>query len=106
MSEHSEAPRPVTMNDLRRKLWLSFLETPLHAPLALAALAEALCKVEETTAKLGVHIAWTEHGEEKWRSMIEQLNDPDKILFTYSHVIPNFLDNALRPGASPLAKTA
>jgi homoserine O-succinyltransferase/O-acetyltransferase len=37
-----------------------------------------------------------EHGEEKWRSMIEQLNDPDKILSTYSHVIPNFLDDALR----------
>ena len=36
-----------------------------------------------------------EHGEEKWRSMIEQLNDPDKILWTYSHVIPNFLDYAL-----------
>jgi GMP synthase-like glutamine amidotransferase len=37
-----------------------------------------------------------EHGEEKWRSMIEQLNDPDKILWTYSHVIPNFLDYALK----------
>ena len=31
------------------------------------------------------------HGFEKWQSMIEQLNDPDKILYTYSHVIPNFL---------------
>jgi homoserine O-succinyltransferase len=37
-----------------------------------------------------------EHGEEKWRSMIGQLNDPDKILSTHSHVIPNFLDQALR----------
>jgi homoserine O-succinyltransferase len=37
----------------------------------------------------------SEHGEEKWRSMIEQLNDPDKIRWTYSHVIPNFLDYAL-----------
>ena len=36
------------------------------------------------------------YGEEKWRSMIEQLNDPDKILWTYSHVIPNFLDYALK----------
>lgn len=35
------------------------------------------------------------HGEEKWRSMIEQLNDPDKILWTYSHVIPNFLNIAV-----------
>ncbi len=37
-----------------------------------------------------------EHGQEKWRSMIEQLDDPDKIRYTYSHVIPNFLDLALR----------
>jgi len=35
------------------------------------------------------------HGEEKWRSMIEHLNDPDKILWTYSHVIPNFLTIAV-----------
>jgi homoserine O-succinyltransferase/O-acetyltransferase len=31
------------------------------------------------------------HGEAKWKSMIEQLNDPDKIMLTQSHVIPNFL---------------
>ena len=36
-----------------------------------------------------------EYGEDKWRSMIEQLNDPDKIRWTYSHVIPNFLDYAI-----------
>jgi GMP synthase-like glutamine amidotransferase len=35
------------------------------------------------------------HGEEKWRNMIEHLNDPDKILWTYSHVIPNFLNQAV-----------
>ncbi|HEY4206158.1 MAG TPA: GMP synthase [Puia sp.] len=38
----------------------------------------------------------SEYGEEKWQSMIEQLNDPDKILWTHSHVIPNFLDYALQ----------
>jgi homoserine O-succinyltransferase/O-acetyltransferase len=37
-----------------------------------------------------------EYGEEKWRSMIEQLNDPDKIMWTYAHIIPNFLNNAVR----------
>jgi len=36
-----------------------------------------------------------EHGREKWQSMIEHLNDPDKILLTYSHVIPNFLNIAI-----------
>ncbi len=31
------------------------------------------------------------HGLEKWRSMITHLEDPDKIMFTQSHVLPNFL---------------
>lgn len=31
------------------------------------------------------------HGFEKWKSMIEHLEDPDKILLTYSHILPNFL---------------
>jgi len=35
------------------------------------------------------------HGEEKWQSMIDQLGDPDKILHTYSHILPNFLNNAV-----------
>ncbi len=33
-------------------------------------------------------------GEAKWHSMIEQLNDPDKIMWTYAHLIPNFLSLA------------
>lgn len=36
------------------------------------------------------------YGEDKWLSMIEQLNDPDKIMFTYSHIIPNFLNLAIQ----------
>ncbi len=35
------------------------------------------------------------HGEEKWKSMIEHLGDPDKILHTYEHILPNFLKNAV-----------
>ncbi|HSV11426.1 MAG TPA: hypothetical protein VLI68_11680 [Hanamia sp.] len=35
------------------------------------------------------------HGVEKWKSMIEQLNDPDKILWTHDHILPNFLNIAL-----------
>jgi homoserine O-succinyltransferase/O-acetyltransferase len=34
------------------------------------------------------------HGEEKWQSMVEQLNDPDKIMWTYAHILPNFLSIA------------
>jgi GMP synthase-like glutamine amidotransferase len=36
------------------------------------------------------------HGEEKWKSMVEQLNDPEKIMWTYSHVMPNFLNDAAK----------
>jgi hypothetical protein len=35
------------------------------------------------------------YGEDKWRSMIDHLNDPEKILFTYHHILPNFLNMAL-----------
>jgi GMP synthase-like glutamine amidotransferase len=34
------------------------------------------------------------YGKEKWKSMIEGLNDPEKIQNTYAHVIPNFLSLA------------
>ena len=35
------------------------------------------------------------YGEAKWKNMLEHLNDPDKILWTYSHVLPNFLNQAV-----------
>ena len=35
------------------------------------------------------------YGLEKWQAMITHLNDPDKILWTYSHILPNFLNNAV-----------
>ena len=31
------------------------------------------------------------YGQEKWESMIERLNDPDKIVWTHDHILPNFL---------------
>ena len=34
------------------------------------------------------------HGEEKWKSMINQLQDPEKILHTNMHILPNFLNLA------------
>lgn len=36
------------------------------------------------------------YGVEKWRSMIDQLNDPDKIMWTYAHVLPNFLSESVK----------
>lgn len=35
------------------------------------------------------------HGEAKWQSMVEQLQDPEKIMWTYQHVLPNFLNLAM-----------
>ena len=35
------------------------------------------------------------HGEPKWKSMVEQLQDPEKIMWTYEHVLPNFLNHAM-----------
>ncbi|MET0637698.1 MAG: GMP synthase [Chitinophagaceae bacterium] len=34
-------------------------------------------------------------GEEKLNSMIEQLEDPEKISWTYSHILPNFLNQSV-----------
>jgi homoserine O-succinyltransferase len=31
------------------------------------------------------------YGLEKWESMMEGLSSPDKIMWTYSHILPNFL---------------
>jgi GMP synthase-like glutamine amidotransferase len=36
-----------------------------------------------------------QHGFDKWKSMLEHLNDPDKIMWTYTHILPNFLNIAV-----------
>lgn len=36
------------------------------------------------------------HGEEKWQSMIEDLGDERKIMWTHNHILPNFLNQAVR----------
>ncbi|MCX8019416.1 MAG: GMP synthase [Chitinophagaceae bacterium] len=36
------------------------------------------------------------HGIEKLQNMLDHLEDPDKIMWTYSHVIPNFLNSAIQ----------
>lgn len=35
------------------------------------------------------------HGEEKWKNMLEQLKDPEKITWTHNHILPNFLNMAV-----------
>ncbi len=39
-----------------------------------------------------------QHGSAKWESMVEQLNDPDKIMHTYATFIPNFITQAIETG--------
>lgn len=46
------------------------------------------------------------HGEEKLKSMLEHLNDPDKIAWTYSHILPNFLNQAYSNLSSSAAAVA
>lgn len=42
------------------------------------------------------------YGVEKWQSMIDHLNDPDKIMYTYSHILPNFLQSATASQLAPV----
>src|SRR6185295_18852540 len=35
------------------------------------------------------------YGEEKLKNMLAHLGDPDKIMWTYSHILPNFLNQAV-----------
>ncbi len=35
------------------------------------------------------------HGEAKWQSMVEQLQDPEKIMWTNKKILPNFLNLAI-----------
>ncbi len=35
------------------------------------------------------------HGEVKWKSMVEQLQDPEKIMWTNKKILPNFLNLAI-----------
>lgn len=55
--------------------------------------AEGMARHFETEEKRNSVIE--NHGEEKLASMLEHLNDPDKIRWTYSHILPNFLNQAI-----------
>ncbi len=35
------------------------------------------------------------HGAEKWQSMVDQVQDPEKIMLTYQTILPNFLNQAI-----------
>jgi hypothetical protein len=43
------------------------------------------------------------HGLPKWTSMIEHLNDPDKINLTNKQVLPNFLMQSIKEILNPFS---
>jgi len=55
--------------------------------------AEGMTRHFETEEKRNSVIE--NYGAEKLNSMLEHLNDPDKIRWTYSHILPNFLNQAI-----------
>jgi homoserine O-succinyltransferase/O-acetyltransferase len=63
--------------------------------------ASGMSMLLQTEEKKNTVIA--NHGEAKWLSMIEGLNDPEKIRWTYQQVLPNFLNIALQHSYSELA---
>jgi GMP synthase-like glutamine amidotransferase len=65
-----------------------FIGTQFHPEADAAGMSMYLQREDKKTNVIA------EHGEEKWASMLEQLQDPDKILSTYSHILPNFLNIA------------
>lgn len=56
--------------------------------------AEGMHRYFKTEEKRNAVIA--NYGEAKYHSMIEHLEDPDKIMFTESVILPNFLEHAFQ----------
>jgi GMP synthase-like glutamine amidotransferase len=46
------------------------------------------------------HTVIENYGYDKWASMIDHLNDPDKILYTHDRILPNFLKQTAAQMAS------
>jgi GMP synthase-like glutamine amidotransferase len=65
-----------------------FIGTQIHPEADAAGMSMYLQRDDKKTTVI------QNHGEEKWRSMLEHLEDPDKILWTHNHVLPNFLNTA------------
>jgi len=55
--------------------------------------AEGMTKYFQTEEKRKTVIE--NYGEEKLNNMLLHLNDPDKISWTYSHILPNFLNQSV-----------
>ena len=80
--EYERAIMAVRFNDY-------FIGTQFHPE----ADADGMKKHLESPDKKATVVA--NYGEEKWESMTKQLADPDKIMFTHNHILPNFLNMAV-----------
>lgn len=65
-----------------------FLGTQFHPEADAAGMSMYLQRADKKQTVI------ENHGEAKWQSMVEQLQDPEKIMWTYLHVLPNFLNLA------------
>lgn len=66
-----------------------FFATQFHPEAGANGMKTLLLKEEKKTEVIN------EHGEVKYREMLERLDDPDKINHTQKTLIPNFLDQAV-----------
>ena len=74
-----------------------FIGTQFHPEADPAGMKKHLMREEKKKTVID------QHGIEKWQSMIDHLNDPDKISCTYAHVIPNFLSIAIESQQEQIA---
>ncbi|MFL9485030.1 type 1 glutamine amidotransferase [Chitinophagaceae bacterium LWZ2-11] len=66
-----------------------FIGTQFHPEADALSMGQYLQQADKKQAV--IH----EHGEAKWQSMVEQLQDPDKIIKTYHTILPNFLSSII-----------
>ncbi len=67
-----------------------FMGTQFHPEADAAGMAMYLQRADKKQTVI------ENHGEAKWKSMVEQLQDPEKIRWTHNQIIPNFLNLAAK----------
>lgn len=66
-----------------------FVGTQFHAEVDAAGMQLYLLQEDKK------NIVIENHGAEKWQSMVDQVQDPEKIMRTYQTILPNFLNQAI-----------
>ena len=77
----------------RAVMGIRFNENMIGTQFHPEADAEGMTRHFETEEKRNAVIE--NHGLAKLESMLAHLNDPDKIRWTYSHILPNFLNHSI-----------